>query len=378
MQELGRLANWFKIQLAQGRPLVRVGWAILAVLVLFYAGLVALAYELVRRLDRSDRVGVGPHWALAVILVVGLLGLYGALRSPDADVAQSARPIAALPELSAPAASATTVPTAKPSPAPMATLTLAPATTPPIEILEILAPLDGVEVTEARLVVSGLARVGARVVRDISFAGDDEVIAGVDGSWSIAVDLDVGENVLVFRIGDDYVTERRILVRFVEPATPTPTLPPATPKPTPTRKPTSTPTPAPATWTSEFEVFVCSGVRELDDAGGHLAEAGTAAEVFDIDRIIEESEQAAEDATQSGEALDFAPAWRPGIKAVDALRAAAQQTLVAANLLKLGAQTLDAEIITEAGDALSKAVDLKFDAAALLFDLEQTTGFSCF
>lgn len=61
-----------------------------------------------------------------------------------------------------------------------------------------------------------------------------------------------------------------------------------------------------------------------------------------------------------------------------ALRAAAQQTLVAANLLKLGAQTLDAEIITEADDALSKAVDLKFDAAALLFDLEQTTGFSCF
>jgi hypothetical protein len=66
---------------------------------------------------------------------------------------------------------------------------------------------------ENAVYVVGHAPPGARVVRDISFAGDDEVFADSAGKWAMAVVVDEGRNVLTFRIADDHSTEE--IVEFL-------------------------------------------------------------------------------------------------------------------------------------------------------------------
>lgn len=80
--------------------------------------------------------------------------------------------------------------------------------------LKIVSPPTGTTVNLRALTVSGAAPPGSRIVRDISFGPDEEVIAGTDGRWTMTVHLDEGANELVFRIGDDRSTEVRLGVTY--------------------------------------------------------------------------------------------------------------------------------------------------------------------
>jgi hypothetical protein len=107
-------------------------------------------------------------------------------------------------------------------------------------------------------------------------------------------------------------------------------------------------------------------------------EPNSAGSVVGLDKIVDESEKAAEDAGQARDALSLAPSWGPGETLITDLGVAAQATIQAANLLKLGAQTLDAETINQAASMMEAAFDAKIAAAGDLVSLEQTVGFSCF
>jgi hypothetical protein len=84
----------------------------------------------------------------------------------------------------------------------------------PIVGLTILSPRDGDVVATKEVTVIGLAPPGLTITRDISFGLDQH--AGVDGTghWAINVGLNVGQNDLVFRIGDDRSTEKRLRVIY--------------------------------------------------------------------------------------------------------------------------------------------------------------------
>lgn len=111
-------------------------------------------------------------------------------------------------------------------------------------------PTNGTIVTASPVEVGGHAPSGARVVQDISFAPDQDVIAGTDGQWALQVELREGANDLVFRLGDDDSTSIHLGLNY-QPAgssptdlaseVPTAAAPTATPGPTP--KPTPTPPP---------------------------------------------------------------------------------------------------------------------------------------
>jgi hypothetical protein len=114
--------------------------------------------------------------------------------------------------------------------------------------LTIEYPANGAIATASPIAVGGHAPSGARVVQDIAFAPDQDVIAASDGIWTLQVALQNGANDLVFRLGDDKATEVHLGVNF-QPATSTlpstaePTLAIATATPGPSPKPTPTPPP---------------------------------------------------------------------------------------------------------------------------------------
>lgn len=112
-------------------------------------------------------------------------------------------------------------------------------------------PAQGAVVTSDPVAVGGRAPAGARVVQDISFAFDNDVIAATTGRWEMLVDVEEGANELVFRLGDDHDTEIRLGITYQPSAAPTnppgggPTAAPptggppaATPQPTPKPEPT--------------------------------------------------------------------------------------------------------------------------------------------
>jgi hypothetical protein len=129
--------------------------------------------------------------------------------------------------------------------------------------LSIDLPRTGSVITTPTVEVVGRAPAGSRIVRDISLAPDDDVIADTDGRWSMTVELEEGANELVFRIGDDGSTEVRLGLTYRPttaasdlPAAPSDVAPthhsepPAEPSPQPpvvTPEPTPEPTPAPPT-----------------------------------------------------------------------------------------------------------------------------------
>jgi hypothetical protein len=104
------------------------------------------------------------------------------------------------------------------------------------------SPRQGSVVSDSPVKVSGHAPAGARVVQDISLGTDESTIATASGLWSLLVNLDEGANNLVFRLGDDELTETYLGLTLEPKPTPEPT---STPKQTPTVKPTPEPTPEP-------------------------------------------------------------------------------------------------------------------------------------
>ena len=84
----------------------------------------------------------------------------------------------------------------------------------PIVGITIQNPQDGTVVATKDVTVFGIAPPGLTITRDVSFGLDQH--ATVDGTahWAMSVELKEGQNDLVFRIGDDRSTERRLRVVF--------------------------------------------------------------------------------------------------------------------------------------------------------------------
>ena len=89
----------------------------------------------------------------------------------------------------------------------------------PITGLTIQSPQDGQAIATKDVTVIGLAPPGLSVTRDVSFGFDQHATADGTGHWAISVGLEEGQNDLVFRIGDDHSTEKRVRVIYT-PATP--------------------------------------------------------------------------------------------------------------------------------------------------------------
>lgn len=84
----------------------------------------------------------------------------------------------------------------------------------PIVGLTILSPTDGQAVATKDVTVIGTAPPGLTVTQDISFGFDQHTTVDGTGHWAIKVDLNVGENELAFRIGDDASTRQTIRVIY--------------------------------------------------------------------------------------------------------------------------------------------------------------------
>ncbi len=89
----------------------------------------------------------------------------------------------------------------------------------PITGITIQSPQDGQAVATKEVTVIGLGPPGLSITRDVSFGFDQHATADGTGHWAISVSLDEGQNDLVFRIGDDHSTEKRVRVIY-KPATP--------------------------------------------------------------------------------------------------------------------------------------------------------------
>jgi hypothetical protein len=89
----------------------------------------------------------------------------------------------------------------------------------PITGITIQSPQDGQAVATKEVTVIGLGPPGLTITRDVSFGFDQHATADGTGHWAISVGLDEGQNDLVFRIGDDHSTEKRVRVIY-KPATP--------------------------------------------------------------------------------------------------------------------------------------------------------------
>lgn len=89
----------------------------------------------------------------------------------------------------------------------------------PIVGLTIESPQDGQAVATKDVTVIGLAPPGLGVTRDVSLGFDQHATADGTGHWAMSVGLNEGQNDLVFRIGDDHSTEKRVRVIYT-PQTP--------------------------------------------------------------------------------------------------------------------------------------------------------------
>lgn len=114
-------------------------------------------------------------------------------------------------------------PSAVPGASPVSGASFAPgqasvAPSAPIVGITIESPQDGQAVATGEVTVIGLAPPGLTITRDISFGLDQHTTVDGTGHWAMGVRLEQGENNLVFRIGDDRSTERKLRVTFVPPA----------------------------------------------------------------------------------------------------------------------------------------------------------------
>jgi hypothetical protein len=84
----------------------------------------------------------------------------------------------------------------------------------PIVGITIQNPQDGAVVATKDVTVIGIAPPGLSITRDVSFGLDQHATVDGTGHWAMSVELKEGQNDLVFRIGDDRSTERRLRVVF--------------------------------------------------------------------------------------------------------------------------------------------------------------------
>lgn len=94
--------------------------------------------------------------------------------------------------------------------------------------------------------------------------------------------------------------------------------------------------------------------------------------------MVEEGEKAIRDLREAREALSAVPPWAPGRAVVNARNQTAKLTIQGVNLILIGAQELDAALMQDGTGLLDDANDAKFEAAALLVELEAETGVGCF
>jgi hypothetical protein len=99
------------------------------------------------------------------------------------------------------------------TPTPLPTPTLAPTPTP-LPILGIESPEDGDVVRRPSVQVVGTAPPGAEIIQDVDLFGDRRTSADAQGDWVMTVDLEEGDNDLVFRIGDLESTTKTIRVVY--------------------------------------------------------------------------------------------------------------------------------------------------------------------
>ena len=98
-----------------------------------------------------------------------------------------------------------------PTPTPQPTPT--PTPTPP-PILVITSPEDGDVVRNPSVQVVGTAPAGAEIVQQIALFGDRRTSADDKGDWVLTVDLEEGNNDLVFRIGGDQATTKTLRIVY--------------------------------------------------------------------------------------------------------------------------------------------------------------------
>jgi hypothetical protein len=100
------------------------------------------------------------------------------------------------------------------TPTPLPTPTAAPTPTP-LPILVIESPEDGEVVRVPSVQVVGTAPPGVEIIQDVDFFGDRRTSADTQGDWVMTVDLEEGDNDLVFRIGDEEATTKTIRVVYL-------------------------------------------------------------------------------------------------------------------------------------------------------------------
>lgn len=147
--------------------------------------------------------------------------------------------------------SASTAETAPPSSGPVQTPTLEPSPSTRAT-LRISSPADGATTSDPLALVSGLTQPGAEVARLLpSGVVARWKRADASGQWVMAIELEVGLNLLTFQVGDDRSTTQSVRVNYVPRVAAVPTVVPsqatATPtaSPVPTATPTVTPKPTP-------------------------------------------------------------------------------------------------------------------------------------
>lgn len=164
------------------------------------------------RLSGTIRLGIG---VVALVLLV-LIG--GAGGQPTPSVAAGASPALSIPAVT-PAPSVTPSPSPSPSPtaSPVPSATAAPLPTLAVGFA-VLEPTNGSIVSTSDLTIRGTAPAGSTIVRDIPLQPDDHAVAGPDGTWQMAAQLQQGQNTLTLRLGDDRSTTVTLLVDYEPPA----------------------------------------------------------------------------------------------------------------------------------------------------------------
>ena len=147
---------------------------------------------------RVDRASLGTAIVFSALVIAAGLVMFGLLTRPQA----AGSPTAA-PQGGSAGPGGQVGPGASP---------VGPAA--PITGLTIESPRDGQAVATKDVTVIGLGPPGLTVTRDVSFGFDQHATADGTGHWAISVGLEEGENNLVFRIGDDRSTEKRLRVIF--------------------------------------------------------------------------------------------------------------------------------------------------------------------
>ena len=89
-----------------------------------------------------------------------------------------------------------------------------PPTPTPAPILVITSPEDGDVVSSPSVQVVGTAPAGAEIIQELNLFGDRRTSADAEGDWVLTVDLEEGDNDLVFRIGDDEATTKTLRIVY--------------------------------------------------------------------------------------------------------------------------------------------------------------------